>query len=143
MVQEDVPSFSCQVTAFQKDLQWKTLAGTTPNGPMYYREKQTLKEKNTRRFDLAQGSEDGVGTLMYSVMSELPQPRENWLYRFQQRKSISDTITPMVKSLGWSDFRVTDFLHIQRWWEIVLSVYTMISLEALEASSNGKLRFCA
>jgi hypothetical protein len=32
--------------------------------------------------------------------------------------------------LGWADYRVTDYDHIERWWEIVCSRYLMISLQA-------------
>jgi len=30
--------------------------------------------------------------------------------------------------LGWTDYRLTDFQHIEKWWEIIFSVYSMISL---------------
>jgi len=32
--------------------------------------------------------------------------------------------------LGWADFRVTDYAQIERWWEIVMSAFTMVSLFA-------------
>jgi SRSO17 transposase len=32
--------------------------------------------------------------------------------------------------LGWADYRVTDYDHIERWWEIVCCTYLMISLQA-------------
>lgn len=34
------------------------------------------------------------------------------------------------QELGWTDYRFTNFQHIQRWWEIVFCVYTMISLNS-------------
>ncbi|MDH6103126.1 IS701 family transposase [Umezakia ovalisporum] len=34
------------------------------------------------------------------------------------------------QELGWTDYRFTSFLHIERWWEIIFSVYTMISLNS-------------
>jgi SRSO17 transposase len=33
-------------------------------------------------------------------------------------------------ALGWADFRVTDYKQIERWWEIVMSAFTMVSLFA-------------
>jgi SRSO17 transposase len=30
--------------------------------------------------------------------------------------------------LGWSDFRLTEYLNIQKWWEIVCSAYLLVSL---------------
>jgi len=32
------------------------------------------------------------------------------------------------QELGWTDYRFTNFQHIERWWEIIFRVYTMISL---------------
>ena len=34
------------------------------------------------------------------------------------------------QELGWRDYRFTNFQHIERWWEIIFSVYTMISLNS-------------
>jgi hypothetical protein len=31
--------------------------------------------------------------------------------------------------LGWADYRVTDFASIERWWELVMSAYTLVSLQ--------------
>jgi SRSO17 transposase len=33
-------------------------------------------------------------------------------------------------ALGWADFRVTDYKQIERWWEIVMSAFMMVSLVA-------------
>lgn len=30
--------------------------------------------------------------------------------------------------LGWADFRMTDYSQIQKWWEVVMSAYLMVSL---------------
>ncbi len=34
------------------------------------------------------------------------------------------------QELGWTDYRFTNYQHIERWWEIIFSVYTMISLNS-------------
>jgi hypothetical protein len=34
------------------------------------------------------------------------------------------------QELGWTDYRFTNFQHIERWWEIIFCVYTMISLSS-------------
>ena len=31
--------------------------------------------------------------------------------------------------LGWTDYRVTHYAQIERWWEIVSSAYLMVSLQ--------------
>ena len=32
--------------------------------------------------------------------------------------------------LGWADFRVTDYAQIQKWWEVVMSAYLIVSLHS-------------
>ncbi len=34
------------------------------------------------------------------------------------------------QELGWTDYRFTNFKDIEKWWEIIFCVYTMISLKA-------------
>jgi SRSO17 transposase len=44
-----------------------------------------------------------------------------WIeYGFKQSKN----------ELGWADFRLTNYTDIEKWWEIVCSVYLMVSLQA-------------
>lgn len=54
----------------------------------------------------------------------------NWVeYGLKQSKN----------ELGWADFRVTDFAQIERWWEVVMSAYLMVSLHADTFELNGGL----
>ena len=34
------------------------------------------------------------------------------------------------QELGWTDYRFTNFNDIEKWWEIIFCVYTMISLNS-------------
>ncbi len=34
--------------------------------------------------------------------------------------------------LGWADYRVTDAASIARWWELVMSAYTLVSLQSAD-----------
>ena len=34
------------------------------------------------------------------------------------------------QELGWTDYRFTSFQHIERWWEIIFCVYTLVSLSS-------------
>ena len=52
----------------------------------------------------------------------------NWVeYGLKQSKN----------ELGWADFRVTDYAQIQKWWEIVMSAYLMVSLHAPVLSNTS------
>lgn len=49
-------------------------------------------------------------------------------YGFRQSKS----------ELGWSDYRLTDYNDIEKWWELVMSVYLMVSLQGSVFQSQGQ-----
>jgi SRSO17 transposase len=54
----------------------------------------------------------------------------NWVeYGLKQSKN----------ELGWADFRVTDYAQIQKWWEVVMSAYLLVSLNS--ASLNPRTSF--
>ena len=54
----------------------------------------------------------------------------NWVeYGLKQSKN----------ELGWTDFRVTDYSQIEKWWEIVMSAYLMVSLHSDILNSNDPL----
>ena len=36
----------------------------------------------------------------------------------------------MKDELGWADYRVTDAASIERWWELVMCAYLLVSLQA-------------
>jgi SRSO17 transposase len=40
--------------------------------------------------------------------------------------------------LGWADFRVTDAAAIERWWELVMSAYTLVSLQSLTDATRDQ-----
>jgi hypothetical protein len=41
--------------------------------------------------------------------------------------------------LGWADYRLTDFASIERWWELVMSAYTLLSLQSPAFAALGHL----
>jgi len=51
----------------------------------------------------------------------------NWVeYGLKQSKN----------ELGWADFRVTDYTQIEKWWELVMSAYLLVSLHAKVFNSS-------
>ena len=40
--------------------------------------------------------------------------------------------------LGWTDYRVTDAASIERWWELVMSAYTLVSLQSLAGAAHDQ-----
>jgi SRSO17 transposase len=52
----------------------------------------------------------------------------NWVeYGLKQSKN----------ELGWADFRVTNYAQIQKWWEVVMSAYLLVSLHADVLNPHG------
>jgi len=41
--------------------------------------------------------------------------------------------------LGWADYRVTEYTSIERWWELVMSAYTLVSLQSPAFATLGHL----
>lgn len=44
----------------------------------------------------------------------------------------------MKHELGWSDYRLTDYQSIERWWELVMSAYLLVSLQADRFKSQAQ-----
>ncbi|MEO1211370.1 MAG: IS701 family transposase [Cyanobacteria bacterium J06638_20] len=54
----------------------------------------------------------------------------NWVeYGFKQSKN----------ELGWADFRMTDYAPIEKWWEIVMSAYLMVTLHTPPMRPEGAI----
>ena len=43
-------------------------------------------------------------------------------------------LVSLKSELGWSDFRLTKYLDIARWWEIILCAFLLVSLQSLSAT---------
>jgi hypothetical protein len=39
--------------------------------------------------------------------------------------------------LGWADYRLTDYASIARWWELVMSASTLVSLQTADFAALG------
>lgn len=61
-----------------------------------------------------------ISNLTYKEVGKFYQIRTWVEYGFKQSKS----------ELGWADYRVTDYSDIEKWWQLVMSAYRMISLHS-------------
>lgn len=70
-----------------------------------------------------------VESISYKQVGDLYGLR-NWVeYGFKQCKN----------ELGWADFRLTDYGPIQKWWEIVMSAYLMVTLHTPPLRPKGTI----
>lgn len=69
---------------------------------------------------------------------------DDWLERlsdaYGRRTWVEATFRNQKTELGWHDWRLTRWEHIERWYELVLSVYTMVSARAFERLDSVKAR---
>ena len=57
---------------------------------------------------------------------------------YGSRTWVEATFRNMKTDLGWHDWRLTRWEHIERWMTMVLSVYSLVSLKALERAHVGR-----
>jgi SRSO17 transposase len=70
-----------------------------------------------------------VEEISYQQVGDLYGLR-NWVeYGLKQSKN----------ELGWSDFRFTDYAPIEKWWEVVMSAYLMVTLHTPPMRPEGVL----
>ena len=50
---------------------------------------------------------------------------------YGRRTYVEEGFRHMKTELGWHDWRMTAWAHIERWYEVVLSAFALVSLEAL------------
>lgn len=52
------------------------------------------------------------------------------------RSWIEHSFNYIKNQLGWADFRLTNYRHIEKWWELVCSAYVLVSLNANTISGS-------
>jgi SRSO17 transposase len=99
----------------------------------YVREIIFGRKKEIRYWEITDDKETLPKNSTWYVMTRVPgisykdvgnlYGLRNWVeYGLKQSKN----------ELGWADFRVTDFSRIEKWWELVMSAYLMVSLQTEE-----------
>jgi SRSO17 transposase len=65
----------------------------------------------------------------WSVMSHIKQVKYRELGNlYGLRNWVEYGLKQSKNELGWADFRVTDYQQIEKWWEVVMSAYLLVSL---------------
>ena len=66
--------------------------------------------------------------IMTNLQGKLSQLKSCLGNLYGQRTWIEYSFRQCKQELGWTDYRFTDFASIEKWWELILSAYLMISL---------------
>lgn len=103
----------------------------------YIREIIFGKKREIKYWQVTNNKETLPENSTWYIMTKVPQIKyqevgnlyglRNWVeYGLKQSKN----------ELGWADFRVTDYSRIERWWEMVMSAYLMVSLQSEQLSES-------
>jgi len=119
---------------------WKAYqqrVSSTYSQPRYIREIIFGHRRRLRYYQITKGEvPEPTGDNSWYIMTNIEETTitqlaqgysfRNWIeYGFKQVKN----------ELGWADYRFTNYSSIERWWEIIFSVYLLISLQAQNFSS--------
>jgi SRSO17 transposase len=97
----------------------------------YIREIIFGKKREIRYWQVTNNTETLPENSTWYIMTKIPRIKykevgnlyglRNWVeYGLKQSKN----------ELGWADFRFTEYSRIEKWWEIVMSAYSMVSLQS-------------
>ena len=97
----------------------------------YCREIICGKRREIRYWQITTDPEELPKNTTWFVMSKYPDitPREVGNF-YGLRTWVEYGLKQSKNELGWADFRVTSYEQIERWWEIICSVYLMVSLHS-------------
>jgi SRSO17 transposase len=103
-----------------------------PTERRYIREIIFGKRRAIRYYEITKGStEEPNQADTWQIMTNLTgeiQSQVALLYTL--RTWIEYSFKQVKHELGWSDYRLTDYQSIERWWELVMSAYFLVTLHA-------------
>ena len=103
----------------------------------YIREIIFGKKREIRYWQVTNNTETLPENSTWYIMTKIPRIKykevgnlyglRNWVeYGLKQSKN----------ELGWADFRFTEYSRIEKWWEIVMSAYLMVSLQSEQLNES-------
>ena len=111
-----------------------------------YQQKLSHRQSETRYIrEIIFGKRKHIRFYQISKKEEKnPDSKDTWFIMTNKKGKIATTIASeyslrnwieygfkQVKNeLGWADFRVTGYQSIERWWELVMSSYFLVSIQA-------------
>ena len=113
---------------------WQTFKRTFSNGETEVRYRREIIygiRRSVRYWELTTNPETLPDNSTVFVMSNAPAIKLDEIGdAYGERTWVEYGLKQSKDGLGWADFRVTNYKQIERWWEIVMSAFTMVSLFA-------------
>ncbi|MBW4421703.1 MAG: IS701 family transposase [Myxacorys californica WJT36-NPBG1] len=112
-----------------------------PTEHRYIREIIFGRRRAIRYYQITKGrTEDPNQTDTWQIMTNLEgEIQLDVGRRYTLRTWIEYGFQQVKHQLGWHNYRLTDYKSIERWWEIVLSAYLLVSCQAEQFKRRQKL----
>jgi len=118
-----------------RQTQWRPFERVFTDGSSeqrYIRETIYGKRTTVRYFQITTDPATLPHETTWDIMTNLPGKIEQTVGNtFGLRTWVEYGFRHAKDDLGWADYRVTEYGSIERWWELVMSAYTLVSLQAL------------
>ena len=121
--------------------EFERIFSTEKREKRYIREIIYGKKREIRYWQITTDKETLPKNSTWYIMTKIPRIKykevgnlyglRNWVeYGLKQSKN----------ELGWADFRVTESSRIEKWWEMVMSAYLMVSLQSEQLNESKEER---
>jgi SRSO17 transposase len=118
----------------QRQTRWRAFDRTFSDGTTERRYRQELifgQRMRVRFFCITTDPVHLPSESTWLVMTTLPDHAEQIVGDlFGSRTWIEYGFRQVKDELGWADYRLTDAASIERWWEVVMSAYLLVSLQS-------------
>ena len=125
-----------------RSTRWRTFERVFTNGDTqtrYLREVIYGKRHSIRYFQLTTDPHHLPDETTVFLMTNVPGDLRHRLGNlYGLRTWIEYGFKHAKNELGWADYRLTDYQDIERWWELVLSAYLLITLQT--ATFSGEVQ---
>ena len=119
--------------------QWRKFDHVTWEGKKetrYIREIIYGKKREVQYWEITMDKDKATPQSTWFVMIKIPNLSYHQVEGiYQHRGWIEYGFKESKSELGWADYRVTDYSAIQRWWELVMVAYLMVSLHSNQWNS--------
>jgi SRSO17 transposase len=97
----------------------------------YIREVIYGKRQSRQYWEITTNPETLPANETWYVMTRVPDIKYYQVGNFYGlRNWVEYGLKQSKNELGWADFRLTEYAHIQKWWELISSAYLMVSLHS-------------
>jgi SRSO17 transposase len=98
----------------------------------YIREIIFGQRRSLRYYQITKGkTPDPTGENSWYIMTNLQGNIQREVAQLYSLRTWIEYGFKQVKNeLGWSDYRLTHYVSIERWWEIIFSAYLLVSIQA-------------